>query len=127
MPGWLRGARSFALGFVVTAVIGSALPPAADPEPSLDFAYATFTGRVVLGPDAAASVTVQTASGEIVLLPNRFEPLVVELAGRDVEIEGLLLTIGGTPVLWLEAIRSPGRDRDVPPPWRPSRAREIEV
>lgn len=127
MPGWLRGARSFALGFAVTWAFGSALPRAADRAAPPDFAYATFVGRVVLGPEAPAAVTVVTASGEIVLLPNRFEPLVAELAGRDVEIEGLLLTIGGTPVLWLEAIRSAGRERELSPPWRPSRAREIEV
>lgn len=127
MPGWLRGARSFALGFAVMATIGGAVRRAADPAPPVDMAYATFVGRVVLAPGAPDAFRVVTASGAIVLLPNRFQPLVAELAGRDVEIEGLLLTIGGTPVLWLEAIRSPAREADEPPPWRPSRAREIEV
>jgi len=110
----MDGARMLALGLLTTVAAGALQPlrPAASPE--LGIAYVSFVGRIEPGPDAPEAVILATPDGEIVLLPNRFEVLVAELGGHEVEIEGLLLTIGQQPLLWIEAIHWNG-SLDLPP------------
>jgi hypothetical protein len=93
------GAALFAPGW-----LGSRSAPA---PAAVELAYAVVTGRVqVSGPGAANPVAIlATADVEILVLPNEFHEVVVGLAGREVELEGLLLRAGRErPSLWVEAV-----------------------
>jgi hypothetical protein len=95
-------------GGVLAAVSVLAPPDTRTLPPDLDVAYAVFVGRIELR--AQAQATLATPAGRVQLLANRFGPLVRDLQGLEVEIEGLLLTVERRPLLWIEAIRVDGRE-----------------
>ena len=100
-----------------------ASPPA---EPTLEIGYAQFVGRIDVDPGVSSSLILQTLDGDVALLPNRFEDLVGWLGGREVEIEGLVLTIAQRPMLWIEAIRLVG-EREERPALRALPVRRIPI
>jgi hypothetical protein len=121
-------ARTLAFVLLAGAAVAIARPPReAAPPPELEIAYASFAGRIEASPDAPAAVVLATPDGEVVLLPNRFDVLVAGLGGREVEIEGLLLTIGTRPLLWVEAIHWRARPEEPARTLVPRRGRQIPI
>lgn len=124
----MQVARTLGLVLLAAAALVIARPPLAPaPPPELEIAYASFAGRIEASPDASAAVVLATPEGEVVLLPNRFDVLVAGLGGCEVEIEGLLLTIGRQPLLWIEAIHWRARPDEPARPLVPWRGREIAI
>lgn len=113
------------VGLVAMAIAREPLWQPAGP-PELHIAYASFVGRIELAPEAPTAVKLTTPDGDVVLVPNRFEAVVAELGGRDVEVEGLLLGMGEHVLLWIEAIHW-NRAPDEPSPPLRSRDRKISI
>lgn len=113
MPGKLVALASCSVAVWIAVATPQPVPPRAGP--ALEIGYAEFVGRIGVDPAGApADRVLQTPDGDIALLPNRFEDMVGWLAGREVEVEGLVLTIARRPMLWIEAIRLVGEAGERP-------------
>lgn len=96
-----------ALGIAAAiAVLGPPRPPA----PPVAVEYAALVGTIEVDAQPPSSIVLATAGGDVALVANRFEDVVAWLGGREVEVEGLLLTVAPTPLLWIEAVRVVGAD-----------------
>lgn len=122
----LRRARTpLALAAGVAAAL-AVLPPAAPPAPPVAVEYAALVGTLEVGSRPASALVLATAAGDVALVPNRFEDVVSSLGGRELEIEGLLLTVDDTPLLWIEAVRVVGEHGERRPV-RPTQGRRIAI